>query len=219
MATRAQLLTWLRRRLQETSAAQWSDATLQEYINDGYREVAEAIKMVDPEWLVYTDSHNIVANQELYKLPTNCDSIIAVWYKGSASAEYKQLDYRRRLTQDKLDVSASEVNYSIKGRYIKLSPKPTTAVTAGIKLDYVPVVSLGDDTDVPEFPASLHKGIVFAAQLLALGDTAEVSDKQQVQTELDRMLVRAQQTYDTNRDQDEFITPDDDLKMYPSGWE
>jgi hypothetical protein len=216
MATRSQLVTWLRRRLQEVSAAQWTDSVLQDYVNEGYREVGDAIKSVDPEWLVYRDTHNIVSGQELYKFPTNMDSMIELWYRGSATAEYSRLDFRRRRSMES-DVSSSEVSYSTQGRYIKISPAPTTNISAGLRLDYVPVVSLGEDSAVPDLPAGLHKGIVFAAQILALGDTAEVSDKAATREELDRFLIRAQQFYDTNRDEDEFITPDNDLFLYPDG--
>jgi hypothetical protein len=53
---------------------------------------------------------------------------------------------------------------------------------------------------------------------LALGDTSEATDKAAVREELDRFLVRAQQFYDTNRDEDEFLTPDTDLMLYPDGF-
>lgn len=218
MATRTQMVTWLRRRLQETSSAQWTDSTLQDYINEGYREVADAIKSVDPEWLIYRDSHDIVVGQGLYKFPTNMDTMIGLRYRGSATAEYAPLEFRRRKSQED-DTTSSKVSYSVKGRYIVISPTPTTAITKGLLLDYVPVVSLGEDSAVPELPAGLHKGIVFAAQILALGDTAETSDKAATREELDRFLIRAQQFYDSNRDEDEFITPDGDLKMYPEGLE
>jgi hypothetical protein len=84
-----------------------------------------------------------------------------------------------------------------------------------LKLEYVPVPSLGEDSAVPDLPAGLHRGIVFSAQLLALGDTSEATDKAAVREELDRFLVRTQQFYDTNRDEDEFLTPDADLMLYP----
>ena len=216
MATRTQLRTWLRRRLQETTAAQWTDATLNDYINEGYREVGDAIKAVDPEWLVYQDSHNIVVDQYLYKVPTNMDSLIELWYRSSNTAEYSRLDWRRRRSME-TDTSSSQVSYSVKGKYIQISPTPATAVTKGLQLDYVPVPSLGEESAVPELPAGLHRGIVFSAQLLALGDTAESTDKKQVQEELERFLVRAQQFFDTNRDEDEFLTPDTDLTLYPEG--
>lgn len=218
MATRAQLRTWLRRRLQETTAAQWTDATLNDYVNEGYREVGEAIKGVDPEWLVYQDSHNIVVDQALYKFPTNMDTLIELWHRSSTAVEYARLDYRRRRAHED-DTSSSSVSYSVKGRYIQISPTPSTAVTKGLRLDYVPVPSLGEETAVPDLPAGLHKGIVFSAQLLALGDTAETTDKAATQKELDRFLVRAQQVFDTNRDADSFLTPDSDLKMAPLGQE
>jgi hypothetical protein len=218
MATRAQLVTWLRRRLQETSPAQWTNSTLQDYVNEGYRELGDAIKAVDPEWLIYSDSHDIVANQELYKVPTNMDSIIEVWYKNASAAEYTQLDFRRRRSQNRDGAGETEVSYSMKGKYIRLHPIPSTNITKGLWLDYVPVPSLGEDSAVPDLPAGLHRAIVFSAQLLALGDTSEATDKAAVREELDRFLVRAQQFYDTNRDEDEFLTPDTDLMLYPDGF-
>ena len=142
MATRTQLRTWLRRRLQETTAAQWTDATLNDYINEGYREVGDAIKAVDPEWLVYQDSHNIVVDQYLYKVPTNMDSLIELWYRSSNTAEYSRLDWRRRRSME-TDTSSSQVSYSVKGKYIQISPTPAPAVTKGLRRDYVTVPSLG----------------------------------------------------------------------------
>ena len=220
MATRAQLVTWLRRRLQEVSAAQWTDSTLQDYVNEGYRELGDAIKGVDPEWLVYQDSHDVVSGQDLYKFPTNMDSLIEMWYRSSTATDYVKLDFRRRRSQDSdsSNSSSNGVSYSTKGRYIVLKPTPTSAVTKGLRIDYVPVPSLGEDSAVPDLSAGLHRGIVYAAQLLALGDTSEATDKAAVREELDRFLIRAQQFYDTNRDEDEFITPDADLMLFPDGF-
>ena len=217
MATRAQMVTWLRRRLQEVSAAQWTDSVLQDYINEGYRELGDAIKAVDPEWLVYQDSHDIAADQFRYKYPTNMDTLLEVWYRDSAASDYVRLEFRRRRSQDNDSSDVTDVSYSTKGRYIILKPIPSAAITKGLRIDYVPVPSLGEDSAVPDLPAGLHRAIVFAAQLLALGDTSEATDKAAVREELDRFLIRAQQFYDNNRDEDEFLTPDSDLMLYPDG--
>jgi hypothetical protein len=212
------MVTWLRRRLQEVSAAQWTDAVLQDYINEGYRELGDAIKGVDPEWLVYQDSHDIVASQGRYKYPTNMDTLLEVWYRDSATSDYERLDFRRRRSQDNDGSAVTDVSYSTKGRYILVRPTPSSSITKGLRIDYVPVPSLGEDSAVPDLPAGLHRAIVFAAQLLALGDTSEATDKAAVREELDRFLVRAQQFYDSNRDEDEFLTPDEDLMLYPDGF-
>ena len=211
MATRGQMRTWLRRRLQEVSAAQWTDSVLNDYINEGLRELADAIKEVSPEFIVYTDKHDIVADERLYPYPDSMDTLLEVWYRTSASADATRLEYRRRKSQDDLDSSGSEVSYSIEGRYIRMSPKPPAAITDGLEVKYVPILSLADDTEVPKVPANLHKAAVLSAQIFALGDTAETTDKSQVREELDRMLIRAKSVYDPNRDADEYLTPDPDL--------
>jgi hypothetical protein len=110
--------------LQEVSPAQWSDSTLQDYVNEGYRELGDAIKAVDPEWLVYTDTHDIVSGQDLYKFPTSMDSIVELWYRPDTVTAYSRLDFRRRRSQDNdpSGLVGSGVSYSTKGRYFRVDP-------------------------------------------------------------------------------------------------
>tara|TARA_R100000306_G_C4366149_1_gene137740 strand:+ start:447 stop:1028 length:582 start_codon:yes stop_codon:yes gene_type:complete len=192
-------------------------------LNEGLYEVFNVVRDSDPEPVIYTDTFNIVADDELVPFPTNMESISEVFYRGSSAAAYTRIDFRQRYATHSVNgsggsTSSTQVSYSVEGRYIRLDPTPPSAVTAGVKLKYVPILSMGSDTEVPPLPASIHRGVVFAAQILALSDTSDTSEKKDMREELDRFLVRLKTSYETNRDQDEFIAPDSDLKLYPDGF-
>ncbi len=211
MADRETLRTWLRRRLQETSAAVWSDATLNFYINEGLFELGQAITRAEPEFALYEDTRSLIADEDLYLLPTNCERLVEV-HLSTDGTNYEQIEYRRRRDQNRIAGVGDEVDtsiqqtYSRRGQYIRIWPAPTATVASGLKIVYVPVLSLSADDEVPPIVTSLHRGIVIAAQLQAYADTAESTDKQAVQAELDRYLGLIKDNYEVDEGQDEFLT-------------
>ena len=107
----------------------------------------------------------------------------------------------------------------MQGRYLKISPIPDADSDEGIKLIYVPILSMSSDAEVPPIPVSLHFGIVMAAQLVAYGDTAEVSDKEAVTKELDRFIGLNVVEHESNADGDEFLTFSSNLRITAADYE
>lgn len=226
--TRAQLRGWLRRRLQETSATIWQDDVLNLYINEGLHELAAALALAEPEFALFTDVRDIEVDKELYQVPSNCDRVIEVWFKGPGETDYFQLDYRRRRDQNNSDHRhfdsftgenfdqprrSSVVSYGIQGQFIRIHPTPETDIDDGLRLVYVPIVSLAEDAESPPIAANIQRGAVLAAQLYAYGDTAESTDKAAVQEELNMVLNRIKSTYDRNADNDELLTFPSNLRI------
>lgn len=211
MATRAQLRTWLRRRLQETSEGIWTNSVLNSYLNEGLQVVSAAIALAEPEFVIYQDLRDITINEDLYLLPTNCDRVIEVW--ALDDDEYVQLEFRRRKDQNDPAKTTTTTSYSLQGRYIRIHPMPAATVVEGIRLFYVPILSLSSETEVPPIPVNLQKGVVYAAQIIAYGDTAETTDKDYTQKELDAVLNTIRSTYDQNADQDEMLTFPSNLRI------
>jgi hypothetical protein len=72
-------------------------------------------------------------------------------------------------------------------------------------------MSMGSDTEVPQIPVDMHMAIVISAQITALADTAETSEKAQAREELNGMLAGITASHDNNKDSDDRISVDDDI--------
>lgn len=185
MATRATARAHLRRRLQETLPARWTDAVLNDYLNQGYQYVQGVIQLVEPlSFGHYEDSTPMVQNQRLYPLPVNCLTPIRLQRSVDAGASYADLAfswYEDLLPDVGITTAAArsdaDTAWGLEGVYIFLDPVWSQAnVADGLRLTYIPALVMGADADVPEVPQSTHHMIVLFAQLAALADIAANSD-------------------------------------------
>lgn len=55
--------------------------------------------------------------------------------------------------------SATQVEYTVDGDYIEISPVPTTATSNGLRIRYACVVTMADDTSIPQLPLVLHDAV------------------------------------------------------------
>lgn len=196
MANRAELRTHLRRRLQELTPAQWSDATLNDYLNLGYQMMQEEIETLYPEAFLYIDTTDVVAAQRAYAPPLNMKSPRRFRLKMGAGEEYTDLsesdldllypnDYEKQTNR-----SSHTPLWALEGQYFVIDPTPSASIADGIELTYVPTLMMGDDSDVPEMPANVHIGIIVGAQYHALSDTANAVDKEATTQEMNRIIAR-----------------------------
>lgn len=173
--TRSDMRAMLRRRLQEDStvAAQWTDATLNDLLNLGLLYMQKKIMAVDPCFVIYTATTNLVADQAAYAKPANFIFEMTVKTRSTPTADWDDSDAREYLEYYEIATNEddNETGYSIKGRFIVLNPAPGSNVTNGLQIEYVPSLSMAVDTDVPDITTMLHEGIVYRAQHIALGDT------------------------------------------------
>lgn len=201
MSTRVQLRTMLQRRLQDTENAQWTNAVLNEYLNYGYQYMEKRILEVDPMAFIYTDTATITSAVSDYPMPSNSMWEVGVYTRGTSTGDF--------VWQDKIELPLIQAGgspnwrsnpyttgYGRRGRYIVLYPTPSATVTAGLQLEFVPWLTMGSDTDVPELDVGLHDGIVYRAEEIALGDTAQEAvkareDLSQVVTDISRYYRRS----------------------------
>ncbi len=181
--TRVQLRTMLRRQLQEVTAAKWTDAVLNSYLNLGLQFVQRRIMAINPEFVIYTDLTNVVSAQSNYPKPIGTKFDCNVYYKSSTTAtkftKLKRIPYLDIAEFLTAGVSPTNLTsaYAIKGRFLVIWPTPTANVTNGLKLESVPTLSMGADADVPyDIVTDLHEAIVYRAGMIALRDTDEPGD-------------------------------------------
>jgi hypothetical protein len=171
----------LRRRLQEATAKQWTDAALNEYLNLGLQFLQTAIMQVKPEEFIYISSANLVEDDNLIPKPPGLMQIKRVYlmYSGETTyikAEKWRSDKIEEMVLDTSLTSDSDRYYAEEGRWVKIWPTPSAASSAGMKLWWVPTLTMGSDSDVPDVHLNLHEGVVYRAQETALGDTDEITD-------------------------------------------
>lgn len=198
MATRTILKNMLTRRLQDTGNAQWADDTLNVYLNMGLQYIQKEIMKVDPMAFIYEDTANIVSGTAYYPMPSNSMFEVAVYTRGVAGGSYEWLDYIelpwiQAGGSPNWDSIPFSKGYSRAGRYLVIYPEPTLSITAGIALEYVPWLTMGADTDVPEIDTGLQEGIVFRAEEIALGDTAQEAVK--AKEDLSQVITAIPQYY------------------------
>ena len=216
MSTRSQLKSMLQRRLQDTGNAQWSDSTLNLYLNMGLQFMQKEILKVDPMAFIYEDTANIVSGTTHYPMPSNSMFEVGVYTREVAGGEYGWLDYIELPGIQAGGPANWQSNpfskgYSRAGRYLVLHPEPALSITAGISLEYVPWLTMGADTDVPEIDTGLQEGIVFRAEEIALGDTAQEAVK--AMEDLAQVMVSIPQYY-RRRGGVQRITPIESMGDY-----
>lgn len=175
---RAAMRVILRRRLGDTSSDQWTDSILNESLNTALFLVQREIMKVAPLFVLNRASYDIVSGTELYPKPNGFLMETEVGYLDSAAS----LSYRPLLIRDyyvgRDSLSSEEITYSHWGNYFAIHPLPSTSTSAGIRLDYVPTLEMGSDTVSPvEIPLGLHLAIVYWAQLILIGETADSLDQ------------------------------------------
>lgn len=55
--------------------------------------------------------------------------------------------------------SATQVQYTVDGDYIELSPVPTTNTTNGLRIRYAAAVTMADDSSIVQLPLALHDAV------------------------------------------------------------
>lgn len=199
---REQTRDMLRRRLQETTAAQWTDATLNLYINMGLRFMHRRIQEKEPSAIIYTFVANTVASLGKYRKPSALQYENSFKVKFSSSGNYIECDL---VTMDDIDsydggtlTDASTTNpiYAHDGDYYEVRPKPSSAVTKGLKVKGPPILSVSADADVPDIRVDFHEGVVYKAEALALADTAEepinaLRDLQEIVADINNNYVKS----------------------------
>jgi hypothetical protein len=164
----------LRREIQEETADQWSDIQLNTALDFGVFQVEKAILGVDAEAFVHVYKINIESGKDWYPLPTSFVREIEVGLlEGTGYSVIPAIEYAESRGAN---APASDTRYSIIGRYIALTPVPSANLTDGLRLLFVPVLTMAEDTDTPDIPDVLHVAAVLYAKMLLLEETGEPLD-------------------------------------------
>ena len=182
--TRGQMRTRLRARIQEVVADQFQDTDLNELLNLALQFMQTAIMAVDPAAFIFTYQTDIIADEPFYPKPAGFSYEIALRLLDPTSGKYRKplerTDYNRTFEDMQNDGSqsgadGSQVEYAHYGVQFYLSPTPTISVPAGLQCECQTALVMAADTDVPDINLNLHMGIVYQAQILAMGETGEGS--------------------------------------------
>lgn len=176
---RATARTMLRRRINEETAVSWTDSELNDFLDVGLQQVQTAILAVDPEANLFRSRIDIVADQALYEIPSNLLTVRALKKKNATSGLYEemaQITYARaqaKAEEDSATQAAQQYEWARFGRFFWLTPTPTAAQSAGLELDFVPLLTWGDDVAIPPIPTNLHYAAVLRAVVAAKGESSE----------------------------------------------
>lgn len=169
--TLATIRTMLRRRLNEQTADNWDDNTLDIIINLAYALVQKQVRKVDPEALIFWDYRDTTVDVNWYEKPSGTRGPVEVGLKSSASdTTYTALV--RKPYWIARDWTGDPV-YCHRGNYIGIFPAPTVSVTSGLSFLHAPTDTLAVDADVPKLESTLHYAVVLWASLIAKGETPE----------------------------------------------
>lgn len=172
--TKAQIISDIRSKLNESTADFWSDAELLRWVNQRYHLLEEAVDRVFENYFLTESVTDTVEDEQEYQLPTdfkrmrrvevnydidNSDSV----YQRAYPVELDQI--RQRLENTNLGVGIQRHPiYYLRGDNIGFLPIPDEDGTNAIRIQYVAEQDdLSDDADVPVIPVSYHYLIVIGA--------------------------------------------------------
>lgn len=197
-----QLRTKLRRKVQDVAEVQWTDAEIDEAINQAYYDLQAEVHIVNPESIVYWDNINTVAGTNWYPLPPSF-GIISVSLKPTTGDDYTKLD--EKLYEDIKSLDGTTTYFTRRGEWIGIFPAPSYSVVNGIELMHKPINTLTVDADEPKLKLPLHNAIILAAKIDLLGDTNESS--QDDKEKLSGIIQRLGQWYNMDSSNPESFSP------------
>lgn len=181
--------TQLRRRIREVVEETFSDARLNEYLNVGLSKVQQDVLALDPQAFLYVDRADLVSGQARYAKPTGFWYEVFLKILDTDSSEYVPLEKRDYRTVVKTVADGETRVYAHFGRWFHIGPTPDTSIPQGIELEYVPLLVMAVDSDVPQVPLQLHDLIVKYAQVECFGETSEAMEPVLAQIELIRQRI------------------------------
>ncbi len=202
-----QLRTVTRRYVQDTASVEWSDAEVNQAINDSYYDLQMELQMSNPEAIVAFDTIDFTAGENWYPKPPTF-GLIQVGIK-TAAADTNFTKLKAKNYNDILSETGGEATdsfyYTERGDWIGIFPDPDTTVTDGIEVIHRPIDTLTVDADVPKLKLPLHQAICLQAKIFMLSDTNE--DAKLDEGKLQRIKERMPLLYMGSLDESFVISP------------
>lgn len=176
---REQMRDLLRRRLDEPTPDDFTDAMLDDILGMSLGRVQTRIMAYDPSAFVAINRKDLTAGQKFYDNPADYWHTYIVEVKDASSGQYsvvRPMQYVDTLVQTPgaQPVSDGLQRYARFGRkQIALFPVPTQNVADGLQHTYCQHLEMATDESVPDIPIALHLLIVLRGQLIAMGETHE----------------------------------------------
>lgn len=175
-----QIRTRQRQKLDEDTASLWSDSELDNYTNETYRKLWEAMIDAGYRKTTKTTTLDLVANTREVALPSDFIRVQLLEHK-VGEVYYPCRFYQRYDTVVGSSTAGAATYgdyYSFAYRFIGdnliLEPTPQSDETAGLRLDYYYLPEyLTDDSDTPDIPSLYH-------DLLVLGGVIQAKEKEEM---------------------------------------
>jgi hypothetical protein len=203
----SQIRTVVRRYVQDTGSVEWSDAEVNQNINDAYYDLQMELQMSNPEAIIAWDTIKLNNDDDWYPKPPTF-GIIQIGIKTAAS----DTSFKRIFPKNYEDIlpetgggPADTFYYAERGDWFAIFPRPTTAVEDGIQVVHRPIDTLTADTDVPKLKLPLHQAICLQAKVFMLSDTNE--DAARDEAKLITIKERMPLLYMGSVDQQQLISP------------
>ncbi len=162
----------LARFLNDTAQDVWSSAELNTLLNLGLHDVQSFIESTEPDAFLFVDETDILYNVRFYSKPVGITSERELSISDNpATGEYTKME----VTSFELirKGMAPERSYAHFGRHFYLSWFPPATIPNGMRVVWVPTLSMATDSDVPDVHMRLHYAIVLAAAIKALRETPD----------------------------------------------
>lgn len=181
--TLARIRAILRRRCQELIADNWTDADLDELINEAYVWVQLQFAQANPDGLIHIDYTTIEVGRSFYPWPRGFISSKEMGYLDTSNAQfgYRDLGPPRDFWLNRLVPSTQELSWSNLGRHFAIFPLPPATIPNAIQKIWMGTLGMESDNQVPEIPFN-HLSIVARAQMMIYGETGE--DQKDLRDEL-----------------------------------
>lgn len=204
----------LSRKKSGVNSTDYSDATVLADFNQAYYTLAGILALLGEDYFEEgRDKFDLVANSALYSLPS--DFIALKQLRLAYSTPSSDGDYRVSTGRDVTDVHfvpTEEANipitnpiHDITNSYIRIFPKPTTAVTGGGMLFYIAMPSaLVNTGDVPVLPIQYHELLAVYSAKEQTFKYEKWSKHERLEREWNTKIAELQQTL-ADRDQNKPV--------------
>lgn len=213
---RGSMRNLLRRMLNDVSKTEFDDDTeLDELLLFGLHDMQEYIMAIDKEAFAQWDNADVKISERYYPRPVSSRFEFELSYSSNPAVNaYRPLtrvsfgvlrktesgvlsgsiDRGRDIAIHDVTTSSDLGQYGIIGNYYYISWIPAATIVDGFEVVHSPTLTMANDTDTPELPIWMHRGVVYSAFLQALLETP--SDTTKVERELARIVGKIGRHYE-----------------------
>lgn len=164
----ADLRDRLRRSIKNPEQQDVPDTILNEYLNDGYRDVFSRFPFHQARKIC---TFLTTPGEAKYQLPADISAVLSISNRTTGRKIRKGDDDR---AIDRLDNRPWRPQFYVRYRnYLRLVPVPDAVYVIAVFYKYIPVL-LAADADIPSLPEDWHPGIMLRAKWYYYVDTGDL---------------------------------------------